>query len=98
MVPVGTPNGVVNSELHQKNLPITSKRPKALEVHQRPPWLLSPGDVQNEPGEVPTMVASEPVVPEDELPPRLPNEREAEGVPKRVYIRRNVEHQKHGFT
>ena len=44
------------------------------------------------------MVAGEPVVPEDELPPRLPREREAEVAPRRVYIRRNVELRKYGFT
>ena len=62
------------------------------------PWRLSPGDVQNEPGEVPTMVAGGLVVPEDELPPLLPREREAEGVPRRAYIRRHVELEKCGFT
>ena len=62
------------------------------------PWRLSLGDVQDEPGEVPTMVATELVVPEDELPPLLPREREAEGVPRRAYIRRHVELEKYGFT
>ena len=35
---------------------------------------------KNEPGEVPTMVSSGLVVPEHELPPRMPKGREAEGV------------------
>ena len=49
-----------------------AKGPELLESIRGYPWRSTPGDVQNEPGEVPTMVASEPVVPEDELPPRLP--------------------------
>ena len=44
------------------------------------------------------MVASEPVVPEGELPPRLPKERGAGGVLRRIHIRRNVELRKYGFT
>ena len=44
------------------------------------------------------MVACGQVVPEDEFPLRLPNEREAESVPRCVYIRRNVELRKCGLT
>ena len=44
------------------------------------------------------MVASGLVVPEHELPPRVPKGREAEGVSRRVHIRRNVELRKYGFT
>ena len=98
MVLVGTPNGVVKVNCI-KRLPMNqSKDPELLKSIRGYPWRLTPRDVQNEPGEVPTMVASEPVVPEDELPPRLPREREAEVAPRRVYIRRNVELRKYGFT
>ena len=98
MVLVGTPNGVVKVNCI-KRLPMNqAKDPELLKSIRGYPWRLTPGDVQNEPGEVPTMVASEPVVPEDELPPRLPREREAEVAPRRVYIRRNVELRKYGFT
>ena len=98
MVLVGTPNGVVKVNCI-KRLPMNQARdPELLKSIRGYPWRLTPGDVQNEPGEVPAMVASEPVVPEDELPPRLPREREAEVAPRRVYIRRNVELRKYGFT
>ena len=91
MVLVGTPNGVVKVN-SIKRLPMNqAKDPELLKSIRGYPWRLTPGDVQNEPGEVSTMVASEPVVREDELPPRLPRVREAEVEPRRVYIRRNVE-------
>ena len=61
------------------------------------PGRLSPGDIQREPGEAPTTVVIEPVVSEDELPPRLPMEREAEAALRRVHIRRNVELWKYSF-
>ena len=98
MVLVGTPDGVVKVSFI-KRLPINqAKDPEFLKSIRGYPWRLTPGDVQNESGEVPTMVASEPVVLEDELPPRLPREREAEVAPRRVYIRRNVVLRKYGFT
>ena len=98
MVVVGTLNGVVKVNCI-KRLPMNqAKDPELLKSIRGYPWRLTPGDVQNEPGEVPTVVASEPFVPEDELPPRLPREREAEVAPRRVYIRRNVELRKYGFT
>ena len=69
MVLVGTPNGVVKVNCI-KRLPMNqAKDPELLKCIRGYPWRLTPGDVQNEPGEVPTMVASEPVVPEGELPP-----------------------------
>ena len=84
MVLVGTPNGVVKVNCI-KRLPIKqAKDPELLKSIRGYSWRLSPGDVQNEPGEVPTMVASEPVVPEDELPPRLPKEWEGESLASRV--------------
>ena len=88
MVLVGTPSGVVKVNCIKRLL-------KSIRGH---PWRLSPGDVQNEPGEVPTMVVSEPIVPEDELPPRMPKEREAESVSRRVFFKRNVELRRYGFT
>ena len=95
---VGTPNGVVKVNCI-KRLPMNqAKEPELLKSTRGYPWRSTPGDVQNEPGEVPTMVASELVVPEDELPPRLLREWEAEVAPRRVYIRRNVELRKFGFT
>ena len=44
------------------------------------------------------MVTSEVVGFDDELPPHLPTEMGAQGVPRRVYSRRNVELRKYGFT
>ena len=44
------------------------------------------------------MVAGGPVVLEDQLPPLLTRERQAEGVPRRAYIRRHVELRKYHFT
>ena len=75
MVLVGTPNGVVKVNCIKRLPKNQAKDPELLKSIRGYPWRLTPGDVQNEPGEVPTMVASEPVVPEDELPPRLPRER-----------------------
>ena len=95
---VGTPNGVVKVNCIKRMPMNQAKDPELLKGIRGYPWRLTPGDVQNEPRGVPTMVASEPVVPEDELPPRLPREREAEVAPRRVYIRRNVELRKYGFT
>ena len=77
MVLVRTPNG---GALHQA-IAGEAKDRELLKSIRGYPCRLSFGDVQNEPGEVPTMVASGLVVPEDELPPLLPREREAEGVP-----------------
>ena len=92
MVLVGTPNGVVKVNCI-KRLPMNqAKDPELLKKIRGYPWRLTPGDVQNEPGEVPAMVASEPVV------PGLPRGREAEVAARRVYIRRNVELRKYGFT
>ena len=53
---------------------------------------------QSGPSFVPTMVASEPVGPDDELPPYSPTEKEAESAPTRVCIRPNVETRKYDFT
>ena len=98
MVQVGTPSGVMKVNCIER-LPMNQARDLELWKSIRGyPWHLRPGDVQNEPGEIPTMVASEPVVLQDELPPRLPKEREAESVLRRVYIRRNVELRQYGFT
>ena len=98
MVLVGTPNGVVKVNCI-KRLPMNQARDPELQKSIRGySWRLTPGDVQSEPGEVPAMVASELVVLEDELPPRLPREREAEVTPRLVFSRRNVELRKYVFT
>ena len=97
VVLVGTPNGVVKVHCI-KRLPKRRKTREFLKSIRGYTWRLSPGDVQNEPGEVPIMVASGLVGPQDELPPLLPREREAEGVFRRAYIRRHVELRKYGFT
>ena len=49
-------------------------------------------------GDVPVVVATEPIVAEEELPPRLPVPRGADALPRRVYIRRDVELARYGFT
>ena len=98
MVLIGTPSGVGKVNCIKRSPTDQAKDPELLQSIRGHAWHLSPGDVQNEPGEVPTMVSSEPVVPEVELPPRLPKKREAQGVPRRVYTRRNVEQRKYGFT
>ena len=54
MVLVGTPNGVVKVNCI-KRLPMNqAKDPELLKSIRGYPWRLTPGDVQNEPGEVPT--------------------------------------------
>ena len=75
-----------------------ARDPEGLEYTRGYLWRLNTGEVQSEPGEVPTVVASELVGPDGELPPHLPTEMEAEGVPRRVCIRRNAELRKYGFT
>ena len=62
------------------------------------PTMVGSEPTQSEPGDVPTMVACERVGPDDEWPQHLPTEMEAECVPKRVYIRRNVELRTYGLT
>ena len=56
------------------------------------PWRLRPNVARNhedadlEAGDIPTMVATAPIVPEDELPPRVEaHGREQETVPRRLY-------------
>ena len=56
-------------------------------------------DADLEAGDIPTMVATAPIVPEDELPPRVEAQgREQETVPRRLYIRRGVELVNCGYT
>jgi len=99
MVLVGTPEGIkkVNSA---KRLPaIQAKDPELAKSIKGYPWNTTAGVGYNpEAGEVPVMVATEPIVPEEELPPRLPTARGPDIVPRRMYIRRDVELAVYGFT
>ena len=69
------------------------------------PWRLRPSVARNhededlEGGDIPTMVATAPIVPEDELPPRVEARvREREKVPRRLYIRGGVDLDTYGYT
>ena len=98
VVLVGTPNVVVKVNCIKRLPTNQAKDPELLKSIRGCSWRLSPGDVQTEPGEVPTMVASEPVVTEMNCRHDCRKSGEAECVPSQVYTRRNVGLRKYGFT
>ncbi len=100
MLLVGTPEGVKKVNC-VKRLGVTqAKDPELAKAIKGYPWATESGVEGHavDPGDANVIVATEPIVPEEELPPRLAQPREAEGVPRRIYIRREVELKKYGFT
>ena len=63
------------------------------------PWKLSPAESPGTLDDIPTMIATEAIVEEDELPPPPPAPiGERSGKRRRVYIRRDIELDKYGYT
>ena len=100
MVLIGTPEGVRKVNCIKRLPRIQAKDPLLAQSVKGYPWSLSEGArVADGDDEAAVMVATEPIVPEEDLPPPLPRlPRGPEALPRRVYIRREVELQRYGFT
>jgi hypothetical protein len=98
MVVVGTPEGVRKVNCIRRLPAIQSADRELVLSIKGYPWAHTEGAEDQEPGEMPTMEATEPIVAEEDLPPKLPGTRAAEALPRKVYIRREVELKKYGFT
>ena len=95
-----TPGGVIKVNNVRRLPPSQRKDPELLKVVKGLPWCLKPIDKkQGEAGvgDAPVKMASEPVVPEEELP-RVVRPRVEDSKAKNFYIRRDVELTLYGFT
>eukprot|EP00959_Pyramimonas_sp_CCMP1952_P341884 7161830-Pyramimonas_sp.AAC.1 len=89
MVLIGTPQGVRKVNCVKRLPPVLAKDPELAKAIKGRPWSHSDGVDTEEPGSAPAMAATEPVVPESELPPHLPPPPAAPWAPRRAYIRRD---------
>ena len=97
MVIVGTPEGIRKVNCVKRLPDIQSSDRELVLSIKGYPWCHTEG-VDNEPGDVPALVATEPIVAEEDLPPRLPGARAPETIPRNVYLRRDIELKNYGFT
>ena len=100
MVLIGTPQGVVKVNCMKALPPAQAKDPELVKSITGYPWHLRDGTDGGliDPGDAPVMVASEPQVPDAELPGPVQPPSEALNVPRQVYIRRDVELTRYGHT
>ena len=91
MVLVGTVEGVKKVNCIRRLPPMQAKNKVLVLSMQGVPWKLSPAESPGTLDDVPTMVATEAIVEEDELPPPPAPAGERSGKRRRVYIRREIE-------
>ena len=99
MVLVGTAQGVRKVNCIRRLPPMQARNKELVLSLQGVPLKLSPAESPGTLDDVPTMVATEAIVEEDELPPPPPVPvGERSGKRRRVYIRRDIELDKYGYT
>ena len=98
MLLVGTTRGVFKVNCVKRLPEIQSSDPELLKSIVGVPWDPVPGEAGGQTVDYEPLRATEPIVPDAELPPRVPKPRSPEAIPRRFYIRREVELRAYGFS
>ena len=94
---IGTPAGMVKSGCIKRMIRDEARDPALFKAVVGQPWRLSPTSAQGTSTvDLPTRLSVQPAVPESDLPGLLG--RAAEALPRRLYIRREVELARYGKT